>query len=205
MSHVFYCVIYFIKIIYATDTIRHMTSTNKSSTFKKFTPIYAAMLFLVFHGFLVAYINSSYLNQFISENAIGTMYTVGSALTVLVFLFISRVLQKVGNFYLTLGLLIADFFAVLGMSFASSLETAVPLFVVHLITVPLIVFNLDIFLESLIGNDESATGSRRGLFLTMSSLVVAISPVISSFLIGYGDGSFTLPYFISALSLLPIH
>ena len=65
--------------------------------------------------------------------------------------------------------------------------------------------NLDIFLESLIGNDESATGSRRGLFLTMSSLVVAISPVISSFLIGYGDGSFTLPYFISALSLLPIH
>ncbi len=167
-------------------------------------PIYAASLLLVLHSFLVAYINSSYLEQFISTAAVGTIYTLGSALSVLIFLFVSRVLRQVGNFKLTLGLLLLDMIAVLGMAYANELQVAVPLFLVHIITVPLIIFNLDVFMEELIGNDESATGRHRGLQLTLISIISALSPFISSLLINGNDQTFTYPYLLSAIVLLPI-
>lgn len=166
--------------------------------------LYVATLLLIFHAFIVAYINSSFLGQFIPDAAVGAVYTIGSALSVLIFLFISRVLHKVGNFKLTLGLLLLNFLAVSGMAFAESLRVAVPLFLVHLISVPLIIFNIDVFMEEQIGNNETATGSRRGLLLTLSSLIGAISPLISSILIDQAGGSFTSAYLLSAFTLFPI-
>lgn len=167
-------------------------------------PLYAATLLLIFHTFIVAYVNSSFLEQYIPAAGIGTIYTVGSALSVLIFLFVSRVLHKVGNYQMTMGLLLANFVAVLGMAFSESLRVAVPLFLVHLISVPLIVFNLDVFMEEQIGNNETSTGSKRGLLLTLSSLIGAFSPLIGGLLVDIADGGFLYPYLASALTLLPI-
>lgn len=171
---------------------------------RRLIPIYATILLLVFHTFMVAYVNSSFLEQFIDAASVGTIYTAGSALSVLIFLFISRVLQIVGNFRLTIGLLLTNFVAVLGMSQTTVLEVAIPLFIVHLITVPLLIFNLDVFMEERIGNDESGTGSSRGLLLTLASLVGAISPLISGQLIGNVGTDFTSAYLVSALTLIPV-
>lgn len=181
----------------------HSLSLKQKPT-RKLIPIYAATLLLIFHAFVVAYINSSFLEQFIPTAAVGTIYTVGSALSVLIFLFISRVLHRVGSFKLTLFLLIIDFLAVVGMAFSESLRVAVPLFLVHLISVPLIVFNLDVFMEEKIGNNESSTGSSRGLLLMLSSLIGAFSPLVSSLLIDSANGSFTYAYLLSAFTLLPV-
>lgn len=167
-------------------------------------PIYVASLLLIFHTFVVAYINSSFLEQFIPAAGVGTIYTVGSALSVLIFLFISRVLHRVGNFKLTLSLLILNFLAVVGMAFSDSLREAVPLFLVHLISVPLIIFNIDIFMEEQIGNNESATGSRRGLLLMLTSIIGAVSPLISTLLIDGSTNAFTHSYLLSAATLIPI-
>jgi hypothetical protein len=171
---------------------------------RRLIPIYVTILLLVFHTFVVAYINSSFLEQFISAKSIGTIYTLGSALSVLIFLFISRVLQNVGNFKLTVLLLFTNLFAVLGMAFATSLEVAIPLFIVHLITIPLIIFNLDVFMEERIGVDESSTGSSRGLLLTLASLVGAIAPLVSGLLIDPTSGDFATAYLVSAATLVPV-
>jgi len=167
-------------------------------------PIYAASLLLIFHTFIVAYINSSFLEQFIDDSGIGTIYIVGSALSVLIFLFISRVLHRVGNFKLTIALLIINLIAVTGMGFADELREAVPLFLLHLISVPLIIFNLDVFMEEQIGNEEGSTGSRRGLLLTLSSLIGAITPLLSSLVVDASGGSFANAYLISAATIIPI-
>jgi predicted MFS family arabinose efflux permease len=90
------------------------------------------------------------------------------------------------------------------MSQATILEVAVPLFIVHLITVPLIIFNLDVFMEERIGDDESGTGSSRGLVLTLASLVGALSPLISGLLVDTADADFTNAYVVSALTLIPV-
>jgi hypothetical protein len=171
---------------------------------RRLVPIYAASLLLVFHTIIVAYLNSSFLQQFIEESSIGTVYIIGSALSVLIFLFISRVLHRVGNFKLTLGLLFINMMAVAGMSVADELREAVPLFLVHLISVPLIIFNLDVFMEEQIGNNETSTGSKRGLLLTLASVIGAVSPLLSSLIVDNAGGSFSTAYLISALTIIPI-
>jgi Major Facilitator Superfamily len=171
---------------------------------RRFIPIYAASLLLVLHTFIVAFINSSLLEQFIDTASIGTIYLVSSALTVLIFLFISQVVHRVGNFKLTLALLLINGLAVVGLSFADSLRTVLPLLVAHLVIVPLIIFNLDVFMEEHIGNDEGVTGTKRGLLLTLMSVIGAVSPFLSSELIAAGGGSFKYAYMASAAALVPI-
>ena len=165
--------------------------------------IYSTVLLLIFHSYLVMYVNSSYIEQYVGENAVGSIFTIGSALTILIFLFISRVLHRVGNYRATLALLILNLVAVAGMGFADSLRTSIPLFILHLTVLPLIIFNLDVFLEENIGNRESTTGSKRGLLLALTSLVGALTPLLTGVLIG-NTQDFSIAYTASALALLPV-
>lgn len=119
-------------------------------------------------------------------------------------MFISRVLHRVGNFRLTFMLLILNFIAIAGMAFAESLRVAVPLFLIHISTLSLVFFNLDVFMEEQIGNNENSTGSSRGLLLTLISFVGAVAPLASGFLVDDSTGSFTNAYLLSAASLIPI-
>lgn len=182
----------------------HSVHLTRRAPKRRLIPLYAATLLLVFHTFLVAYVNSSFLEQFIDAASVGTIYTIGSALSVLIFLFISRVLHRVGNFKLTIGLLLLNLIAVTGMAFAESLRVAIPLFLVHLVAVPLIVFNIDVFMEEQLDNNETATGSRRGLLLTLASLIGAIAPLASSLIIDTSGGGFFYAYLLSAATLIPI-
>ena len=150
------------------------------------------------------YIHSTFIEQFVGKNGVGAMYTIGSALAVLIFLFISRVLHAVGNYQTTLALLFLNFLAVGGMAFADSLRTAIPLFIVHITALPLILFNLDVFLEENIGNQESSTGAKRGLLLALSSLVGALTPLLTGYLVGSDGPNFSIAYLASAATLLPI-
>ena len=182
----------------ATHSV-HMNKPYK----RRLVPLYAATLLLIFHTFVVAYINSSFLEQFVDTTQVGTIYTIGSAVSIIIFLFISRVLHSVGNFRLTMALMLINFLAVLGMAYAETFRVAVPLMIVHLISVPLIVFNIDVFMEEQIGNKESTTGSRRGLLLAMASLIGAVSPLISSLLVNGSEATFTNAYLVSAATLVP--
>jgi predicted MFS family arabinose efflux permease len=90
------------------------------------------------------------------------------------------------------------------MAFSENLRDAIPLFLIHLVSVPLIYFNVDVFMEERIGNNENSTGSHRGLLLTLISLVGAISPFVSSLLISDSINNFTNAYLLSAATLVPI-
>ncbi len=171
---------------------------------RRLVPLYIASLLLIFHSFLVSYMNSSYLEQFVSTASVGTLYTIGSAISIGVFLLISKMLRRVGNFRLTIGLIALEFISVLGMAYANSLEVAIPLFIIHLVAIPLIFFNIDVFIEEMIGNKEEVTGSRRGLLLASAGLIGAVTPLASSLLVDEATGSFFLVYFISAITLIPI-
>ena len=181
-----------------TRRLGHMSSRRNALV------IYSSVLLLIFHSFLVMYINSSYIEQFVGKGGVGAMFTIGSALSVLIFLFVSRVLHAVGNYRATLALLFLNFMAVGGMAVADSLRTAIPLFIIHITSLPLILFNLDVFLEENIGNKESSTGAKRGLLLALSSLVGALTPLLTGYLVGSGGPNFSLAYIASAASLLPV-
>ena len=90
------------------------------------------------------------------------------------------------------------------MAFADSLRVAIPLFLTHFIAIPLIVFNIDVFMEEQIGNNETTTGSKRGLLLTLTSLIGAVSPLISSLLVNGAENTFSNAYILSAATLIPV-
>lgn len=182
----------------------HHTPALYKTPRRSLIPIYTASLLLMLHTGLISFINSSFLEQYISTAAIGTIYTIGSALSVLIFLFISRVLHRVGNYRLMLSLILLELIAVSGMAFAETLRVAIPLFLIHLVTIPLIIFNLDVFMEEQIGPEEDKTGSKRGLLLMLLSLISAVSPLITSLTINDMTGSFSYAYLLSAITLIPI-
>lgn len=168
----------------------------------RFRVVYFAMLLLSLHWATVIYVNSTYLGQYVDDRVVGTLFTIGSALSIFAFLFVSRVLQKLGNYKLTLGLAAVEFCVLLGMGFATSMKVVVPLFILHQAIVPLLLFNLDVFVESMTSSEEK-TGSKRGLILTIMSLASACAPLAAGYLIGGATPQFHFVYFASAAFLIP--
>jgi len=171
---------------------------------KNFGALYMAFTLLSLHWAVVLYINSSFLKQFVPDSAIGVLYTASSAVTIFAFLFISRVLKRVGNYPLTLFLTFLEMGALIGMAYAESLRVAIPLFMLHQAVTPLLLFNLDVYMERMIGRSEKETGGKRGLSLAVMSFAGAIAPLAAGQLVSDGDGAnFSVVYFASAFLLVP--
>lgn len=169
----------------------------------RFGVVYYAMLVLSLHWAVVTYINSTYLHEFVSDKTIGVLYIIGSSFTILAFLFISRILKDIGNYHLTIGLAISEIAVLVGMAVWHDVRIIIPLFIIHHAIVPLLLFNLDVFLESFIGAQEEHTGGKRGLLLTIMSLAGAFAPLATGFLLGGNDPRFYLAYAAGALLMIP--
>jgi len=143
--------------------------------------VYLSHLFLSFHYFTTVYVNSSFLETYLPQHTISGIYVVASALNILIFLYVSTFLRAFGNYKLTLIFAILDLLAVLGLAHTVNLSYILPLFVLHQALVPMVLFNLDIFLEHCT-KDENATGEMRGIFLTVANIALVISPLLLTWL-----------------------
>lgn len=177
---------------------RRHTFTCDWSDKIQFWLIYILSIIFNFHGLLVAYSNSTFMEQFASKEVIGALYTIGSALAVLSFLFISRVIRRVGNAPLTLFLATLEVIVLLTLGFTSHGPTAIVAFVAFLTLNPLLYLNIDIFSEALIGNNEQSTGSKRGLTLTLMSLAAVLGPLALGFIVGEDSNNLNNTYHVSA-------
>jgi predicted MFS family arabinose efflux permease len=181
----------------------HSEFRIRSRRKRNFGALYTALMLLSLHWAVVLYINSSYLEQFVSSKTVGLLYMGSSLLTIIFFLAASRMLSVVGNYPLTLGLTILECAVLFGMAGADSPTLAVVLFVIHQAVVPLILFGIDVFMEEMVGDDENATGGKRGILLTIMNITTALAALGAGFLIGEGVPQFSLAYSASALLLTP--
>ncbi len=168
-----------------------------------FSALYAALLLLSLHWAVVLYINSSYLEQFVSSQVVSGLYIVGAILTIVAFLYAPPLLTRFGNIRIAVALTILEIAALIGMAYLESVYAALILFIVHQAIVPLLLFHLDVLLEELIGSEESSTGGRRGLLLTIMSLTGALAALGMGTLIGSDEPQFTEAYVVSAAFLIP--
>jgi len=164
--------------------------------------LYAASLFHGFHFFAVHYINSSYLERFLSQSSVGIMFAISSALTVVLLMSTALFLKRLGNYQVALIATGLNFIASLGLAWVTDLGWIFVFFALHTMLVPVTLFCFDVFLESNT-HDENTTGSIRGIFLSMALLAALFSPVISGFLAGEG-ARYEWAYLVSALYLLPV-
>lgn len=164
--------------------------------------IYLANLFLSFHYFTTAYVNSSFLGVHVSANTVNALYMLASVLNIAIFLYVSTFLRAFGNYRLTLIFALLDLLSVFGLAYATELQFILPLFVLHQALVPMILFNLDVFLEHQT-KDEGVTGETRGIFLTITNLALVLSPLFLAWL-NVGDHDFSKAYLLSGLFLMPL-
>lgn len=169
----------------------------------KFNSLYIALLLLSLHWSVVLYVNSTYLVQFVSNRTVSFLYVLGTLCTIIAFLYASPLLTRYGNVRLVTLLAVCEFFSLLGMAFVPSTTVIILLFIAHQAIAPLLLFSIDIFMEELIGTNESKTGGHRGLLLSLTSLTGAVAALGMGHLIGAGTPKFALAYTASALILVP--
>jgi MFS family permease len=164
--------------------------------------VYLANLFLSFHYFTTAYINSSFLSGLVSQQTISLLYITASIGNIIIFIYASHILKLIGNYRFTLAIVIIDLLAVIGLSFITPSIISIALFLIHQMLVPILLFNLDIFLEHCT-KDEGITGQLRAAFLTVTNIALVLSPLIIATL-GITDRQFENVYLLSAMFLVPV-
>jgi MFS family permease len=153
------------------------------------------------HVVLPMYSNSSFLSLFASERNVGLIYMLGSAITILGYLFIPGFIRKAGNYTTCLWLIIFETLLTAGLVFGTNPITIAICFALQLAMIALIGFCLDIFLEAHSANKN--VGSIRGLYLTTINCAWVITPLIGSIIIDGGD-KYRDVYIASLFALLPL-
>lgn len=160
---------------------------------------------LAVHYALVAYVNSSLLSIFASSGQVSFLFALGSAASIFSLAVAPRFLSKIGLIY-TMGIFILlEMIAVFGLGSVGAAILVMSLFVLHQAAEFIIYFCMDVSLESET-KEESTTGRKRGVYLTMQNIAWVISPVVVSFLISGSNSNisrftFSNVYFVSGVAL----
>jgi Na+/melibiose symporter-like transporter len=168
-----------------------------------FKQFYTTLIFFSIHWAIVVYINSSFLEQFFTQQIISLLYIIGSCITIISFFIITKALNRFGNIHLVLILTILEISTLIGMAYTHTSFFAGFLFILHHAIVPLILFSLDALMEGLIGQNESVTGGKRGVFLTIGSFALACTTLSLGVLVGNDIPNFMHVYLASAIFLIP--
>ena len=160
--------------------------------------IYVLAVIFAFHNSLILFINSTYIERFVAPEVVGTLFMIGSSIAVLSFLFIAKVLRRVGNVRLTIWLVVLDILALIALGLTASPAMAIVALVLFLFINPLIYLNLDIFSETLIGDDENSTGHKRGLVLALISGAAMVAPLTITHIAGPQELHLERVYLVAA-------
>ncbi len=179
------------------DFYRHLFGRNEAGSPLTFTLVYLASVIFTFINLLTAYSSSTYLEQFISPQKVGLLFSVSATLAIVFSLTLPRLLRRIGNVNTVLILISLVTLALVFMGLALTTPLTLLSFIVYLSLAPQIYLNIDIFLETLIGENEGSTGSRRGLILTLMSMAAFASPLAMGYIIG-PQNNFDHVYFVGA-------
>ena len=134
---------------------------------------------------LPLYINSSYLNDYVSDKYIGLIYTLGSIISFFMLIFMPKILSQFGNYKTSLAFTTLTAILMFALTYFTQLYIIAPIFVIYLSLLTLIFFNFDIFLEKY--SNDGETGGVRGTFLTITNLAILASPIIAGSILTNGD------------------
>lgn len=176
--------------------IRESLQKSQNSVFV----IYLLGFLMTLHVALPSYINSTFLTKFTTEKFVGILYTISAILTICFFIVIPKILKRFGNYKTIQTVLCLDGISLLGLILSENLIVVSLSFIVTFISIAVIGFNLDIFLESFSRN--STTGKIRGTLLSTSNIAWIIGPLIASFILT--DGDYWKMFLATGILIIPI-
>jgi len=164
------------------------------------TGVFIANFFTAFHYFLLGYINSSFLGGFFSANTLGFIYIIASLASTILLIKSPDVLNRFGNINFLLFFIGGEIISLVALALLKLPPLIVPFFIFSQISIFMMIFSLDIFLETVI-KDESHTGFIRTSFITTANIALIISPIIVGFLVG--DDKYHRVFLLAAALLVP--
>ncbi len=179
------------------DFYRHLFLTDGPGKAISFTLVYLLSTIFAFQTLLTAYTSSTYIEQFIASQYVGLIYVIASIGAIGLAFVSNRILRAIGNVNFVLILMLAITILLLIIGFAFTPLITIIAFILFLTINPQIYFNIDIFLETLIGTDENSTGSKRGIILTVMSIASFFSPIAMSYIVGQ-ENNLSAVYFVAA-------
>lgn len=163
--------------------------------------IYFLNLVLSLHYYLILYTNSSLLEGVLGNQALATLYSIGSIVSISVFLLTPRIVALMGIWTYLLIMTVGEGLTVLGLALTGNALLLGILFVIHQACSAMIFYSLDVYLEEAT-QLESKTGQLRGFYLTVSNIALVVSPLAAGFIIA--QGGFMKLYLVSALLCIPL-
>lgn len=179
--------------------MRHHHALKIRSSHHLYTLCIAGFLFNL-QVSLPAYINSSFMAQFVNEDVVSILYILSSVITIFLFLNFHHVLNKFGNYAGIKFFIVAQALLLCILAFAHTPLGIIIAFILMLVGASMLALNLDIFLE-----DETATkdtGGTRGIFLTAVNIAWVFSPLLAGLLLD-GTTNYRLVYAGSLILILP--
>jgi len=143
---------------------------------------------------LTSYINSSFLERYISEYYIGAIYIIASIFTIWAMLKMPKLLSRLGNRFTALLFSLFNFIALLTLAFSNNVYAIIVAFILFFLSINFLIASFDIFVEDISKN--SSVGKLRGLFLMIVNLAWVIAQLVSSSIIA--QSSFRGIYLLSA-------
>ena len=146
------------------------------------------------------YVDSSYLGTLMPEAFVGLVYTIEAVIAIGIFLLMPYILQKFGNFRLSVFLLLAEIISLFGLALYHNIIITSLFMVVSLATITFVSFSLDIFLEGL--SLDTSTGRTRGIYLTITNLAWIFGPLLAGLILT--GGNYPAIYLLSFFLLIPV-
>lgn len=146
---------------------------------------------------LTSYVNSSFLEAYISQYYVGILYIVASATTIFAMAQMHLLLTARGNRYTTLLGSFVAFLSFLVLAFSHNAGIVILAFILYFISTNIIIASLDIFVEDFSQSSSgSSIGRFRGFYLATSSAAWVIAQMLSGSVIA--KSSYSGIYFLSA-------
>ena len=164
--------------------------------------LFLSNIFISFHYALIIYINSSFLSTLFTDTQVSALYIIGSVGSTIFLLNASKILEKVGIYKFIILSLIIELVATIGMTFSTTANYVSLWFLVHTVTISVILFNMDVLIEA-VEKDRESIGSVRATYLTLTNITIVLAPICLSWIIS--GSNYTNVYLLSSLALLPLY
>jgi MFS family permease len=128
---------------------------------------------------------------------VGLLFSIGSVGSIIFFLILPTILKRFGNVATTIATMIGAIIALTLVGLGVSPTVVAVSFVLFLTLNPLGYFLIDIFSETLIGDNERDTGKKRGITLGLMSVAALLAPLLIGTIIGAGEDLARL-FFVAA-------
>lgn len=186
------------------DFYRHLFTHEGPTKKVSFFLVYLLSSIFTFQSLLTAYSSSTYLERFIAAEYVGLVFAAAAFVAMVITFLLPRVLRAIGNVNTTLLLMMLMMLTLMLIGYGPGSTITIIAFVAFNALYPQIYLNIDIFLEALIGDQEQATGSKRGLILAFMSFAAFLAPLTMGYLIGDTSNLSLVYYVAAAIGLLCI-